>query len=257
MNIINISQKHFNYIELPGILNNLGIRARLKLREINNFMIKRDYYNFSNLIKLNKKSMEKKLSNEKKEHIHSKIFFKKKFYYFEREKKKNLSTLLKQEIKLSDEINKLSKNINEKFNNLYSQKFLNNKKKNKNNLSSYSLGKSINPIKDISHESISDIKSYFKNTNPLTQKNNKSKYISPYNSRKKNIYQNKIKLSKNLSCKNYLSKNKFLIKNNLDSKNKTFITNLKPKIIYTSYGYINDCPFLHPNNSFRNMKLKN
>ncbi len=178
MNIINISQKHFNYIELPGILNNLGIRARLKLREINNFMMKRDYYNFSNLIKLNKKSMEKKLSNEKKEHIHSKIFFKKKFYYFEREKKKNLSTLLKQEIKLSDEINKLSKNINEKFNNLYSQKFKNNK--NKNIMSSYSLDRSINLIKDFSHDSISDIKSYFKNKNLLTQNIKKSKNISPY-----------------------------------------------------------------------------
>ena len=132
-------------------------------------------------------------------------------------KKKNISEILKQEINLSGDINKLRKIINEKFNNLYSQKFKNNK--NKNIMSSYSLDRSINLIKDFSHDSISDIKSYFKNTNPLTQKNNKSKYISPYNSRKKNIYQNKIKLSKNLSCKNYLSKNKLKIKKIKKNKN--------------------------------------
>ena len=247
---INVSQKQFNYIELPGILNYVGIRSRLKLRKINNFMLKKDYYNFSNLIQINKKMMEKKLSNEKNEQYNSKYFFKKKFHYFEREKKKSLSEILKQEINLSGDINKLRKIINEKFNNLYSQKFKNNK--NKNIMSSYSLDRSINLIKDFSHDSISDIKSYFKNKNLLTQNIKKSKNISPYIS-KKNMYQNKIKLSKNLSCKNHFSKNNFLIKNNLDAKNKTFITNLKPKIIYTSFGYFNDCPFLHPNNSYRNI----
>ena len=179
---INVSQKQFNYIELPGILNYVGIRSRLKLRKINNFMLKKDYYNFSNLIKINKKMMEKKLSNEKNEQYNSKYFFKKKFHYFEREKKKSLSEILKQEINLSGDINKLRKIINEKFNNLYSQKFKNNK--NKNIMSSYSLDRSINLIKDFSHDSISDIKSYFKNKNLLTQKIKKSKNISPYISKK-------------------------------------------------------------------------
>lgn len=249
---INVSQKHFNYIELPGMLNCLGLRSRLKLREINNFVLQRDYYKFSNLIKLNKTKIEKKLSNYKNEQFSSKTYLKKRLQYFEREKKKNFSTILKQEEKMSNNIFQLKKKVNENFNNLYSLKFINHKKK--NNLSSHSLNILIKPLKNYSNDSINNITNYFKNSNILTQKNNKLKNISPYISRKNNInYENKIKLSKNLSCKNLFSKNKNLLKNNLDVKNKIFITNLKPKIIYTSYGYFNDCPFLHPNNSYRNI----
>ena len=55
----------FNYVELPGVLNSAGIRARLKLREINNYSPNKKYYNLSNLLKLNKNEMELNLLNEK------------------------------------------------------------------------------------------------------------------------------------------------------------------------------------------------
>ena len=39
------NKNNFNYVELPGLLNNAGIRARLKLREIINYSPKKNYYN--------------------------------------------------------------------------------------------------------------------------------------------------------------------------------------------------------------------
>ena len=96
------NKNDFNYVELPGVLNNAGIRARLKLREINNYSPTKQYDNLSNLMKMNKNDMERNLFKENFKKFSSKNFFYKNLKYLKGERNKNLSTLLKEEIKRAD-----------------------------------------------------------------------------------------------------------------------------------------------------------
>ena len=237
-----IPVKQFNYMELPGLLNYAAIRSRLKLREINDFLIKRDYYKLTNLMKLNKKQIEKKLANEKKESYSSKLFHKKKLQYFKRENKKSLSTIIKQEIIRANHTIQLSKKINDVFHNSHSQKFINKKILS----SSYSYGTFNNNSfleKNLPLTSRNDIKFNLCNSNNLTQREYNTKNLNLYFIKKQSSNEKK----KPKKFKHKLT-HQILDKSNNLKKNRTFITNLKPKLIYTSYGYFSDCPFQRPVN---------
>ncbi len=234
----------FNYVELPGVLNSAGIRARLKLREINNYSPNKKYYNLSNLLKLNKNEMELNLLNEKNKKFCSKNFFYKNLKYFKGERNKNLSTLLKEEIKRADQTFKISSKTNKVFNNFYSQKFIN--KIPKTLYSSHSNG-SFNLSKDLfdndSNNNLShNIKNYSQNSNNMTQIKNKSNKINSYFYKSKSSNNYSVKSMKHLSIKNKILTNKSQNKN---KTKKNFITILKPKMIFTSYGFFSECPFQH------------
>ena len=238
------NKNDFNYVELPGVLNNAGIRARLKLREINNYSPKKQYYNLSNLMKMNKNDMERNLFKENYKKFSSKNFFYKNLKYLKGERNKNLSTLLKEEIKRADNTFKISSKTNKVFNNFYSQKYIN--KIPKRLYSSHS-NRSSNLSKDLFDNSSNNylknnVKNYSQNSKNMTQIKNQSNKIKSYLYKSNSTNNKYLKSIKHLSIKNKLFGNQSLNKN---KSKKNFITILKPKVIFTSYGFFSECPFQH------------
>ena len=237
------NKNNFNYVELPGLLNNAGIRARLKLREIINYSPKKNYYNLSNLIKIKQKQIGSNLLKENNEKLCSKNFFYQNLRYLKGERNKNLSTLLKDEIKRADNTIKISSKTNKVFNNCYSQKFIN---KIPNRLYS-SSNRSTSLSKDLlDNDSINNarciLKNYSQNSNNMTQIKNQSNPIKSYLYKSNSINDYSLKSIKHISIKNKLKEKQILNKNKIK---KSIITIIKPKVIFTSYGFFSECPFQH------------